>query len=105
MKRAITIIVLLLIFAGTAIYAQDKLHLTQRTEEYGVFTVILSNGTKYSRDFDPDLDREEAVSVRSWKVGDTIEIDTDTQHNGCGSLKLTNTDQNPPTHACFPKPK
>lgn len=106
MRKILKIVFVIFIFAGTAIYAQDKLHLTTRTEAYGEITVTLSDGSKFKRDFDPDSpsEHEEAASARSWKVGDTIDIDTDTEHNGCGTFnKLTDTDQKPPTYACFPK--
>jgi len=108
MRRTLEIVFLLLIFAGAATNAQDKLHLTKRTEQYGVITITLSDGSQRIRDFDPDspTEHDEAASARGWKIGDTIDIDTDTEHNACGTFdRLTDTDQKPPTYACFPKPK
>ncbi len=106
MRKFLEVIFFVLIFAGTTTNAQDKLRLNKRTEEYGVITVTLSDGAIYSRDFDPDSppEHDEAAAARSWKIGDAMDVDTDTEHNGCGLFnKLTDSDQKPPTYACFPK--
>ena len=108
MRKTLQIVFLVLVFVSTTVNAQEKLHLTKRTEQYGVITISLSDGSQRSRDFDPDspAEHEEAVSARGWKIGDAIDIDADTEHNACGAFdRLTDTDQKPPTYACFPKPK